>query len=137
MPLYTFVNPDDTEVTQDIFFAMADAPSIGSIVTFEGVKWKRIAVKPQASFDTKCDPNSVDDFLKVTHKRNSIGDMFDRSKELSMKRQEKEGVDTVQQGYLQDYSRRRRGKKHPVQRRAETVASLAKSGIKVDFGNDD
>ncbi len=106
-------------------------------MTVDGVKWRRLVTKPQASIDTKADPNSVDDFLKVTNKRQTVGDMIDRSKELAMKRTEKEGVDKVQQGYFKDYSRRRRGTMHPEQRRQESAKKLAAKGIKVDYGSDD
>ena len=39
--------------------------------------------------------------------------MWDRSKELSEKRKEKEGRDPVQQQYFKDYSKKRKGVKHP------------------------
>ncbi len=137
MPLYVFTKVGDPTVTTDLLYPMATAPSIGKVVTVDGVKWRRVAVKPQASFDTRADPNSVDDFLKVTNKRQCVGDMIDRSKELAIKRREKEGVDTVQQGYFKDYSRRRRGTVHPEQRRQEGAKKLAAKGIKVDYGSDD
>lgn len=136
MPLYPFCSPTDPSVTTDLFYTMATAPSVGKVVTVDGVKWRRTVSKPQASFDTRADPNSVDDFLRVTHKRETVGSMIDRSKELSIRRREKEGVDHVQQGYFKDYSRRRRGTVHPEQRRQESAKKLAKAGVKVDWGSD-
>ncbi len=137
MPLYVFERVDDPAVTTDLLYSMNTAPSIGKVVVVDKIQWRRVAVKPQASFDTKADPRSVDDFLKVTNKRQSVGDMLDRSKEMAIKRREKEGVDTVQQGYFKDYSRRRRGTVHPEQKRQESAKKLAAKGIKVDYGTDD
>ncbi len=138
MPLYVFVRVDDPSVTQDFVYSMKTAPSVGKIVTVDGVKWRRIFTKPQASFDTKCDPYSAKDFSKATNKRGSVGDLWDRSKEMSVKRAEKEGgTDPVRQRYFQEFSKRRKGGKHPEQQREDSKKALAKKGIKVDWGHDD
>lgn len=137
MPNYAFTRADDPSVTTELFYHMNDAPSVGKVVKVDGVKWRRVFTRPQASFDTRADPYSAKDFAKVTNKTDTMGALYDRSKEMSLKRQDKDGVDQVKQGYFKDYSRRRHGTKHPEQRREESVKTLAKVGVKIDWGDDD
>ncbi len=138
MPLYVFARVDNPSVTQDLHYSMHTAPSVGKVVTVDGIKWRRIFTKPQASFDTKCDPYSAKDFSKATNKPGTVGDLHDRSKEMSIKRAEKEGgTDPVRERYFADYTRRRRGTIHPEQKREQSVKKLAAKGIKVDWGSDD
>jgi hypothetical protein len=40
--------------------------------------------------------------------------MMDRSKEMSQRRKDKLGYDPVQQKYFKEYSEKRRGVKHPL-----------------------
>ncbi len=139
MPQYVFERVDDPSVKQDIFYHMKAAPSVGTVVTIEGVKWKRIFTRPQASFDTRVDPYSARDFVKATNKSgDNVGALWDRAKELSQKRAAKEGgTDPVRKQFFDNYSKRRHGKKHPEQQREESVKNAAKHGIKVDWGSDD
>jgi len=78
----------------------------------DDVIYNRVYTIPQASIDTKVDPYSAKDFREKVKVQN-VGDMWDRSKELSEKRKEKEGRDPVQQQYFKDYSKKRKGVKHP------------------------
>ncbi len=137
MPYYVFTRVDDPSVTEDRFYHMHDAPSVGSVITDAGVKWRRVFTRPQASIDTHVDPFSSRDFIKATAKKGNVGDLFDRSKELSLKRAEKEGSDPLRQAHFDAYSKRRHGKKHPEQQREESVKTLKKQGIVVDWGSDD
>jgi len=138
MPQYPFARVDDPSVTQDFFHHMDDAPRIGGVVTVDGVKWKRLASKPQASIDTRVDCYSAKDYLKATGKSgDTVGALWDRSKEMSLKRKDKDGVDTVRQTFYDRYSKRRKGAKHPEQRREEAAKGLATKGIKIDWGTDD
>lgn len=138
MPEYPFARADDPRVTTVWFYHMNDAPRIGAVVIKEGVEWKRLASKPQASFDTRVDPYSAKDYLKATAKSGgTVGGMFDRSKEMSLKRAEKDGVDNVQEGFFKRYAAKRKGKKHPLQRERESIKAAAKAGLKVEWGSDD
>jgi hypothetical protein len=138
MPNYAFVSVKDSSVSTELFYHMADAPSVGSVVTVEGVQWRRVFTMPQASFDTKCDPYSAKDFVKATNKgKGTVGDLWDRSKEMSLKRADKDGSDPVRDRYFKDYQRRHKGTKHPAQQREDGVKHLASKGIKVDYGTDD
>ncbi len=138
MPQYVFERVDKPSVTTEFFHHMNDAPSVGKVVTVEGVQWKRIFTRPQAAFDTKCDPYSAKDFVKATNKKGDVGGLWDRSKEMSLKRADKEGgEDPVRNKFFENYSRRRKGKKHPEQQRQDSVKNLKKQGIKLDWGSDD
>jgi hypothetical protein len=58
--------------------------------------------------------SSEQDFVRVTSsQRGNVGDLFDRSKELSEKRQKIYGKDPVKNKYFKDWSKKRGGKKHP------------------------
>lgn len=120
-----------------MFFHMGEAPSIGSVFTDpDGIHWKRVATKPRASVDTKMDPFSVKDFVKVTNKKDTVGSMWDRSKEASLKRAEKEGTDPVKQNFYDNYAKRRKGRRHPQEMREQGAKKLKEKGISVDWGED-
>ncbi len=99
--------------------------------------WRRVWTKPRMGVDTVAiDPYSSKDFVKATNKKGVVGDMWDRSAELAAKRKDKEGVDPIQEQFYKDYSKRRKGRKHPTQAREESVKKLAAKGIRIDFGED-
>lgn len=108
MPLYLFKNPITGKV-KEVVQKMKDEH-----VYFEnGVFWERIFTVPQSSIDTKIDPFSESDFKnKTANKGGTLGDLMDRSKELSEKRASTEGRDPVQQKFFENYSKTRNGKKH-------------------------
>ena len=109
MPIYLFQNPKTGKV-KEVFQSMND-PHVYS----EGeIEWQRIFTIPQASIDTEIDAFSEDSFKKKTAgKKETLGDLMDRSKELSEKRQSIAGTDPVQNKFFEDYSKTRKGKKHP------------------------
>ena len=80
------------------------------VYKIDGVIYDRVYTVPQASIDTRIDPYSQKDFRKI--KSENIGDMWDRSRELSEIRAEKEGKDPVKEKYFEDYSHKTKGKKH-------------------------
>ena len=80
------------------------------IYEIDGVIYDRVYTVPQASIDTRIDPYSEKDFRKI--KTENVGDMWDRSRELSQIRAEKEGKDPIKEKYFKDYSQKRKGKKH-------------------------
>ena len=46
----------------------------------EGLEWKRVFTAPNASIDTRIDPNSSTEFIRKTeNKKGTIGDMMDYS----------------------------------------------------------
>ena len=79
----------------------------------DGLQWERVFTIPQSNIDTKIDPFSEADFKnKTAGKRETLGDLMDRSKELSEKRQKSAGIDPVQKKFFEDYSKKTNGKKH-------------------------
>lgn len=98
--------------------------------------WKRVWTKPRAAVDAfKIDPHSTKDFIRATNKRGTMGDLYDRSAEWSEKRADKEGVDPIKQKWYDNYSRKRKGRKHPQQQREESVKNLKGKGIDVEWGD--
>lgn len=108
MPIYLFQNPKTKEI-KEVFQSMNDE----HVYSEKGVQWERIFTIPQASIDTQIDAFSESSFKnKTSNKRETLGDLMDRSKELSEKRKDVAGVDLVQQKFFEDYSKTRKGKKH-------------------------
>ena len=56
----------------------------------DGFELQRIYVNPGVGTDTKLDPFSSKDFIRATGKtKDNIGSLFDRAKEMSLKREDK------------------------------------------------
>lgn len=138
MPDYAFSNVASPKQVTSRFYHMSEAPSIGSIITdADGSRWKRIAVNPQASFDTRLDPHSAADFVRATNKPDTIGSLWDRSKEMSLKRGDKEGGrDDVKQQYYDTYAKKRKGKRHPQEIREAGTRHLKSKGVSIEWGED-
>jgi len=84
----------------------------------KGVKWNRLFTIPQAQVKDK-EPTNAQEFSEYTKKRKgSMGNLYDQSKELSEKRKERsaDGIDPIKKKYWKDYSKKRRGKRHPEDR---------------------
>ena len=112
MPLYSFFN-EKTEETIDIFMSMNDKHEY---IDGDGFQWRRIFHVPMAAKDTQIDPRNKNDFVRRTEKYSTVGDMFSISKEMSEKRESKDGRDQVKEAYFKKYSADRRGKCHPESR---------------------
>jgi len=136
MPLYSFLNLK-TKKIEDIYFHMAEAPSIGAeILNDNNEKVKRIALKPNASIDTNFDPFSQKDFVKVTNKQGeTFGSLWDKSKEFSEKRKEKEGIDPVKEKFNKkrekDY-----GLVNMDKKKEKAAANLKKIGVTLKEKNE-
>ena len=81
----------------------------------KGIKWNRIFTAPQINAQEKLSVNSTGkDFARVTSsQRGNVGDLFDRSQELSDKRKKVYGKDPIKNEYFKNWSKKRGGKKHP------------------------
>lgn len=109
MPIYLFQNQETEEITE-VFFGMNDDKKH---IDENGLEWKRIFTVPNASIDTKIDPNSAKEFVQKTgNKKGTVGDMLDLSAELSAKREAKDGKDSVKEKFFEDYKKKTNGKKH-------------------------
>lgn len=121
MPLYLYRHPETNE-TIEVVQGMNDEHTF---FDEEGIEWKRVWTKPNASIDSSVNPFSENDFLKKTSHYNRVtqGDLMDMSAELSQKRESKEGVDPVKQKFFKDYEKKV-GKKHL----ADTGPKVIKKG---------
>ena len=81
----------------------------------DGVAYNRVYTVPNASIDTKIDPFSQKEFREKA-KASTIGDLWDQSAEASEKRTEKLGHDPVKQKHFEDYSKKNKRAKHPLDR---------------------
>lgn len=84
-----------------------------------GVAWERVYTVPQGQVRDK-EPSNAQEFADYTGKRRgNLGDLYDKSKELSEKRASRsiDGVDPQKKKKWKEYSKARRGMKHPEQRK--------------------
>lgn len=111
MPQYSFQNPDTGEII-DVKLKVGEKKEYKDST---GKKWDRIFTIPQAATKTKLDPFNQKDFVdKTRESTGSIKDLWDRSAELSEKRKDKVGgLDPIKQKYWNEWSTKRKGKKHP------------------------
>lgn len=99
MPNYSFLD-ESTGIYEDVFFKFSDAPPIGSYITYEGRKLRRQATIPCASSDSVItDYHSEKEFIRATNKSGTMGQLWDKSKEFSERRAEKEGRDVIKEKY--------------------------------------
>jgi len=137
MPEYLFTNVNNPKQTCFRFYSMKDAPSVGTVIEDPdtGVKWKRAFTKPQMGVDTvNIDPFSGKDFVKATNKRDSLGALWERSAEMGDRRAAKEGgIDPIKESFYREYSKKRKGKKHPQQAREEAIRKLKTKGVRVEW----
>lgn len=111
MPLYIFCNEHTGEI-KEVIQGMNDP----HVYSENGVEWKRVWAAPQASIDTQVNPFSSQEFVaKTANKKGTLGNLWDASKELSIKRQDKEGVsmESTKKAYWDNWSKVRKGKKPP------------------------
>ena len=111
MPLYTYIHPE-TEETIDVVQSVHDEHVY---IDKNGVTWQRVFTAPevntQGNLKADCTPKEFSEFTK--NKKGTLGDMFDRSAELSEKRRKMYGKDPVKEKYYKDWSKKRKGKVHP------------------------
>lgn len=112
MPTYSYRSPK-TGKTKDVIQTMSEEHSYSE----NGERWERVWTVPQAAVDANIDPFSQNAFVdKIGAQKGSMGDIYDRSSEMSAKRAEKRGgVDKVKEDYYAAYASKRKGKCHPGQ----------------------
>jgi len=111
MPFYTFSNPNTGELV-DLFFHMNDKKKY---IDENGVEWKREYHSPELNSTGTVDPWNSKQFVDKTGKnKGTIGDLLDRSSDLSKERASQNGgVDPVKEKYYKRYSKERNGAIHP------------------------
>lgn len=109
MPNYTYRNNISGEI-REVFQRMTDEHIY---IDENGLKWERVFTSPCASVDTKIDAFSSKEFVQKTAKKGmTVGDMWDRSAELSEKREKIIGKDPVKEKTFTDYEKKTK-KTHP------------------------
>ena len=110
MPLYTFMHPK-TEETIDVFFHMTDDKKY---IDDKGVEWTRQYHTPELNATGRTDPWDSKQFVEKTGKtEGTVGDLLDRSADLSRERAAQNGgVDPVKEKYYENYSKERKGALH-------------------------
>lgn len=123
MPLYLFQHPKTKEI-KEIVQGMNDEHTYAE----KGVQWERVFTVPQATIDAEIDPFSQRQFVdKVGVTKGKMGDVWERSAELSAKRAAKrDGIDPVKEKHYSDYEKKTKGKKHPGK-----VKEIAAQGITI------
>ena len=107
--MYIYQNPK-TEEYIEIFQGMHEDHTY---LDTEGLEWKRVFTSPNMAVDLETDPFSQNSFLEKTKEGGTLGDMWDRSSEMSAKRADKAGgVDPLRKNYFKKYSDDRGGGKH-------------------------
>lgn len=127
MPMYIFENPK-TKEEMEIFFHMNDEKKY---VDDDGLEWKRVFISSQLNTEGSIDPWDNNSFVNSTaNMKGTVGDMLDKSAELSSMRAEKNGgVDPLKKKYFKNYSKERNGTKHHMDK-SNTYES---KNVKIDF----
>jgi len=112
MPIYLFQHPESGEQVEVLLGMNEDKFYIDG----DGIEWQRVFLAPNATIDAELDPFSSRSFIDKTNSKGSMGDLMERSKEMSEKRKDKLGFDPVQKKYFEEYSKKRRGIKHTLDR---------------------
>ena len=81
----------------------------------KGVKWNRVFSVPNSAVDTSVGSSSKEDFLRMTQKKMTVGDMWDVSAQLSEKRTKRYGKDPVKEDTVKKYKKKCHGKRHPLE----------------------
>ncbi len=129
MPFYIYSNPK-TKKTIEVLQSMTEEHVY---IDKDGLRWDRVFLVNQASFDTKIDPYSSKDFAaKTGTKKGTMGNLFDLSKECSIKREEREGIDMVKERNMDDYQKKRANKMvHPERKKKKAQEAFSKLGVDV------
>lgn len=112
MPEYLYQNP----LTNEIISIYQSVHDKHEYIDNNNVKWNRVFTAPQLNTDGKLDENCTESQFSeyVKNKKGTIGDLWDRSAELSDKRKKVYGDDPVKKQHLKDWKKKRKDKKHPT-----------------------
>ena len=129
MGLYLYSNPENENEVVEIIQSIHDKHEYSK----NGKKWHRVFTKPNYALDTQIDPYNSQDFVKATNKKGKIQDLFDRSREASEKRKDKDGKDLVKEKYMDDWEGARKNKAPHPERKAEQQKKITEKAAKAGF----
>lgn len=130
MPFFDFENIETHEI-REIWIKNLTAPRVyNGEDNNEKEKWKVLMCRPNMSVSSIIDPYDSKSFRAATtnKKGQTIGQLWERSAELSQKRADKEGKDPIRQKRYAEY-KKSTGVKHFKQAQEET-AIKAKETVK-------
>ena len=109
MPEYLYQHPETNEI-KGVIQSVNDP----HVYIENNIKWKRVFTAPQLNTVGTIDPFDKNQFINNTaNTKGNYGDLLDRSRELSAQRKDRLGYDPVQNKYFDDYSKTRKGLRHP------------------------
>lgn len=128
MPLYIYKHPDKEEYVE-VYQGMNDEHSYFC----DEVEWERQFTSPEISAQKITNPWDKNAFVNETkNMKGTIGDMMDKSTELSeMRAKENGGIDPLRQKKFKEYSKQRGGLKDPLDPSRKTV--VENKHIRVDL----
>jgi len=129
MPLYLYQHPNTEEYIEIIQGMNEDH----TFVDPEGVEWKRVFTSPEISAQKITNPWDKNAFVNETkNMKGTIGDMMDKSAELSdMRAKENGGQDPFRAKKFKEYSKTRGGLKDPLDPSRKKV--IENKHIRVDL----
>lgn len=129
MPLYIYKHPDKEEYIE-VYQGMNDEHTY----FHNNIEWERQFTSPEISSQKITNPWDKNAFVNQTgQSKGTIGDMMDRSKEMSeMRAKENGGVDPIQQQNFKNYSKLRGGIKDPLDPSRKKVVENKHVKIKLD-----
>ena len=112
MPTYSYTN-DKTGETLEMHQGMNDEHRFFGE---NGEEWRRVFYPPNAAIDSlsNCNPFDTRSHVDKTGRmKGNLGDLFNVSKEMSERRQDKiGGEDPVKRQFFKDYQKKNNGAKH-------------------------
>lgn len=118
MPIYIFHN-QKTDQYKEIVMSMNDKHEY---IDENGFKWDRIFTCPKMSIDTEINPFSEKEFNdKFANKKGTVGDLWDKSEELSEKRKKSAGRDEIKEKTISTYEKHTHGIKHPFRHKPDKI----------------
>lgn len=127
MPMYVFKNPKTGEEAE-VFFHMDDEKKY---IDQNGLEWERVFLSSQLNTESSIDPWDNNSFVnKTANMKGTVGDLLDKSSELSSMRAEQNGgVDPLKKNYFKKYSKDRKGAKHPM----DKGKKYESKNLRIDF----
>lgn len=117
MPLYLFESKEGE--FREVYFHMNDVKEYSGEDGTEVGLWERRYYIPQIGIDTKVDAIDSKQFVEVSgKKKGNLGNLFDASREASLKREKIYGKDPLKEQSIKNWQEKRKGKsgkilKHP------------------------
>tara|TARA_B100000676_G_C17872867_1_gene729601 strand:+ start:333 stop:719 length:387 start_codon:yes stop_codon:yes gene_type:complete len=128
MPLYVYKHPEKEEYIE-VLQGMNDE----HVYSSDGVEWERQFTSPEISSQKIVNPWDSNAFVNQTgDSKGTIGDLMDRSAELSeMRAKENGGVDPIKDKKFKEYSKIRGGLKDPLD--PSSKKTIENKHVKVKF----